>query len=58
MATTTATKKAKEQAKALRAENEIVIALYLALDNEDSMFNDELVSLETLNENEISILVA
>lgn len=40
----------------LKAENEIIIALYNALD--ESLFNDELVSLETLDESADFIVIA
>lgn len=44
--------------QAMRAENEIVIALYNAIEDAESLFNDELVSLETLEESADFFVVA
>lgn len=39
--------------QALRNENEIVIAVYNAIEDASSLFNDDVVSLDEINESDI-----
>jgi hypothetical protein len=44
--------------EALRAENEIVIAIYDAIEDASSFFNDDVISYETLDDNAVFTVIA
>jgi hypothetical protein len=44
--------------QAMRAENEIVIAMYNAIEDAESFFNDDVVSYETLDDSAVFTVVA